>query len=304
MRTTATRDAAATTTDERAGAPARRTPAARWAPVAWYAALVGWGARRPVPRPLRRPLYSAFSRLVGADLGEADRAPVDFATFGEMFARRLRPGARPFELPAAALACPCDGRLAVAGPIADGTLVQAKGIDYRVADLLCDEALAARFTGGWFTTIYLSPANYHRVHAPLDGELVGYDYVPGELWPVSQRFVDGVDGLLARNERAVIHLDTAVGRVAVVMVSAVGVGNIWLEHLGTDSRGWRAGGELRRISPSPRPRVRRGDELGAFLLGSTVVLLLEPGAVTPAPPAPGSPVRCGQPLGDTGGGRA
>ncbi len=296
VRTSATGDAA---TDERPNGRAHRRPAAGWAPVGWYAALVGWGARRAVPRALRRPLYGAFSRLVGADLGEADRAPDEFASFGEMFARRLQPGARSFALPPGALACPCDGTLAVTGTIDDGTLVQAKGKAYSVADLLCDDALAARFAGGWYSTIYLSPANYHRVHAPLDGALIGYDYVPGAMWPVSRPFVQSVDGLFARNERAVIHLDTAAGRVALVMVGAVGVGNIWLEHLGADSRPWRAAGELHRVELAPQPGVRRGDDVGAFLLGSTVVMLVEAGAVDPAPPAAGSPVRCGQPLATT-----
>ncbi|MCA9675359.1 MAG: phosphatidylserine decarboxylase [Kofleriaceae bacterium] len=279
----------------------------------WYASLVGWGARRAIPRPLRRPLYGAFSQVVGADLAEADRDPVEFRSFGEMFARRLRPGARSFDLPADALACPSDGALAVAGPLDGTTLVQAKGKHYTVGELLADDAAAAAYAGGWYCTIYLSPANYHRVHAPLDGEVVGYDYVPGAMWPVSRPFVRAVDGLFARNERAVIHLATAVGPIAVVMVGATGVGNLWLEHLGDDSRGWRADGELRRIELSPRPTVRRGDELGAFLLGSTVVLLAPAGVVRPAAAGDaegelvaGATLRCGQPLARVGapGGRS
>jgi phosphatidylserine decarboxylase len=272
-----------------------RSPAAWWKPVGWYASLVGWSARRHIPRPLRAPVYGAFSRVVGADVGEAERRLDEYTTFGDFFARRLREGARRFDAAPDALIAPCDGRLAASGAVGDGTLVQAKGRDYALAELLCDDIAAARFEGGWFATIYLSPADYHRVHAPLDGKITAYDYVPGALWPVKPFFTRNVDGLFAKNERAVIHLDTAVGPVAVVMVSAVGVGNIFLSHPGTDSRGWRSGGELRRLElPEPVP-VKRGDELGAFLLGSTVIVVTPPGVV-PEAPAEGEVVRCGHPI--------
>jgi phosphatidylserine decarboxylase len=265
--------------------------------VGWYASLVGWSARRTIPRPLRKPVYNAFSRVVGADVGEAERQLDDYETFGDFFARRLRDGARSFDLAPDALAAPCDGTIAISGAIDDGTLVQAKGHVYRLAELLADETAAAKFNGGWYTTIYLSPADYHRVHAPIDGTVVAYDYLPGALWPVKPYFTRNVQGLLARNERAVIHLETAVGPVALVMVSAVGVGNIWLEHVSSDSRGWRSEGDQRRIElPAPVP-VKRGDELGAFLLGSTVIVVMPPGALEPDAPRDGEPVRCGENLG-------
>lgn len=263
----------------------------------WYASLVGWSARRRIPRPLRAPMYGAFSRAVGADVGEAERRLDEYATFGDFFARRLRDGARAFDAPADAVVSPCDGRVAVTGTVDDGTLVQAKGHTYRLGELLADDAAAERFAGGWYATIYLSPADYHRVHAPLDGAVVAYDYVPGALWPVKPFFTRNVDGLFAKNERAVIHLDTAVGSVAVVMISAVGVGNLYLSHAGTDSRGWRGEGEQRRIELARPEPVRRGDELGAFLLGSTVIVVMPRGAIAPDAPSDGEVIRCGQTLG-------
>jgi phosphatidylserine decarboxylase len=270
-----------------------------WLPAGWYSSLVGWGARRPLPRALRRPVYATFSRLVGADLGEVEHDLADYPSFGDFFARKLRAGARSFALPDEVLAAPCDGTLAIAGGIpAPGTLIQAKGRDYRLAELVADEELARRLSGGWYATIYLSPADYHRVHAPLDGAVVAVDYLPGTLWPVKPFFTRTVEGLLARNERLVIQLDTSYGPVAVVMIAAVGVGHLCLRDgdgalraVATRRR------ERRRIEPGPPLEVRRGDELGAFLLGSTVVLVLPPGAVAPEPPAEGAPVRCGQPIG-------
>jgi phosphatidylserine decarboxylase len=280
--------------DERAR---NRGPAAWWKPVGWYASLIGWSARRTIPRSLRKPVYGAFSRAVGADVGEAEHQLDHYPSFGEFFARRLRDGARTFDLAPDVLAAPCDGLMAVSGIVDDGTCVQAKGHQYRLAELLADEDAAGRFNGGWYTTIYLSPADYHRVHAPIDGTIVGYDYVPGALWPVKPYFTRNVQGLFAKNERAVIHLETAVGPVAVVMVSAVGVGNIYLSAADTDSRDWRSEGEQRHIELPAPVEVARGDELGAFLLGSTVIVVMPPGSFDPDVPPDGTAVRCGEPIG-------
>ncbi len=264
------------------------------APAGWYSSLIGWGARRQIPKPLRKPVYGAFARMVGATPDEADRDLEEYPTFGEFFARKLRPGLRPFE-DATAFSSPCDGALAASGPIEDGTLVQAKGRWYRIDELLADGDAAKTYAGGWYATIYLSPADYHRVHAPIAGKVTGYDYVPGALWPVKPWFTRNVDSLLARNERAIVHLDTAVGPVAVVLVGAIGVGNLFLTHAEIDSREWRARGEHHHLDlPSP-VQVARGDELGAFLLGSTVVVVVPAGAVDHV--AVEGAVRCGQPLG-------
>lgn len=297
MTTTATRDP-----ESAAGTALPRSTWLRrnlWRPAGWYAALIGWTSRRTIPRPLRKPVFGTFSRAVGASLDEVEHDLAEYPTFGEFFARRLRDGARSFDLAADQVASPCDGALATAGIADAGTLIQAKGHTYRLDELLADGELARRLDGGWYTTIYLSPADYHRVHAPIDGSVVGHDYVPGSLWPVKPFFTRTVSGLLARNERVVIHLETAIGPVAVVMIAAVGVGHLVLRDraVDTDASGTRRRRERRRIELSPPIEVRRGDELGAFLLGSTVVIVFPPGAVEPAPLEPGEPVRCGQPLG-------
>jgi phosphatidylserine decarboxylase len=241
-----------------------------------YASLVGWGARKSLPRPLRRPLYAAFARAVGADAGEAERALGEYASFGDFFARRLKDGARTVD--AAPLVAPSDGAVAAAGAIDAGALIEAKGRSYLVGELVADPSRGDEFDGGSYVTVYLSPANYHRVHAPVAGKVVRYAYVPGAQWPVSPRFAEGIDNLLAVNERAVIWLETAYGRVAVVMVGAAAVGNLWLTHLGEDTRRFRAAGEARVIELASPASVDAGDELGAFLLGSTVVVLLPRGA--------------------------
>lgn len=265
----------------------------RRAPTGLYSAIVGACARAPVPRPLRSPLYSAFARVVDAKVEEASAPLSSYPSFGDFFARRLREGARPLE--ASPVISPCDGVVAASGAIVDGTLVQAKGRTYSVAELLTVPSLAAALSGGSFLTVYLSPRDYHRVHTPVDATLTGYHYVPGERWPVSGRFTRHVDRLLAVNERVVIELATAWGPAAVVMVAAAGVGNVWLTDLGEDTRSWREAAEPRHVTRSGT-RLRAGDELGSFLLGSTVVLLMPAKAPPIAPREVDAAVRFGESL--------
>jgi phosphatidylserine decarboxylase len=257
--------------------------------------LVGLGARARVPTALRATAYRAFAKAVGANLDETELALGEYDTFGDFFARKLRPGARPIDANETAVISPCDGVIAARGVAHDGELIQAKGLNYRLEDLVVDEAMAKRLVDGPYATIYLSPRDYHRVHAPVDARLVAYDYVPGELWPVNLKVAARRRNLLARNERVVIWLDAPrLGMIAVVMVAAVGVGNMRLAHA-DDSVTWRHAGELRRIELD-NVTVRRGDELGAFRLGSTVVMCFEPGTVE-LEGEPGAAVRFGERLG-------
>jgi phosphatidylserine decarboxylase len=240
-----------------------------------YSALIGFGARTTLPRALRAPAYRAFARVVGANLDEVEDALGMYPSLGDFFARRLRPGVRPVAPDGPIM--PCDGVIAARGTATDGTLIQAKGKTYQLAELVADDELGARFRGGDYITIYLSPRDYHRVHAPVGGRLVRYEYLPGALWPVNPRVADRRERLLSRNERVVIRIDAGkLGTVVVVMVGAAGVGNIRLRHA-PDSATWRHAGERRRIELDGIT-VARGDELGAFRLGSTVVVVFEPGA--------------------------
>lgn len=266
-----------------------------------YSALLGWTADRSLPARLRPLAYRAFARAVGANLDEAELPLGEYETLGDFFARGLRAGARPIDPATDAVISPCDGVIAACGVAAGGTLLQAKGHTYRLAELVADEALAGRLTGGHYATIYLSPRDYHRVHAPVDATLVGYEYLPGALWPVNPRLAARREGLLARNERLVIHMNSRVlGDVVLVMVGAGGVGNIRLSHPGLPSRPADTA-TLRRVRERVRVElggvgVRRGDELGAFRLGSTVVMAFAPGPVV-LQGSMGQPVRFGERIG-------
>lgn len=270
-----------------------------WAPAGVYSRVVGHASRIPLPAALRRPAIGAFARAVGVDLDEPELALDAYGSLGEFFARRLRDGARPIDQTAGAVVAPADGLVTAVGIASDGALIQAKGRDYRLADLVGDDGLADELRGAAYVTVYLSPRDYHRVHTPVAGELVGWSYIPGARWPVGPRFTERVAGLYTKNERAVARLATPAGPAAVVMVAAIGVGNLYLTHAadgGLATGDLRKAAERRRFDCVPAAPLARGDELGAFLLGSTVIALLPPGGGTWTC-AVGDRVRCGERIG-------
>jgi phosphatidylserine decarboxylase len=259
----------------------------------------------PLPRPLRRPVLGGFARAVGADLSEAERPLAEYGSLNRFFTRKLRDGVRTWPEDAGVVASPVDGAAGQVGTVAAGRLVQAKGRLYEVRRLLEDPEGWERFEGGVFVTLYLSPKDYHRIHAPTDGDLSVARHVPGELLPVNAPAVAHVPDLFARNERLMCYLDGPLGRVAVVAVGAYNVGRIsaaWdARWNATEGRSaWvtnRRGMELAERTYDPPVKVRRGDELMTFHLGSTVVLVFEPGRVELDPSlAAGAAVRLGMPI--------
>jgi phosphatidylserine decarboxylase len=256
-------------------------------------ALTRWQA----PAPVRHAAMRAFARRYGIDLGESPGLDA-YRTFGEFFARPLRPGLRPIAAGDDVLVSPVDATVSEAGLSAGGRLVQAKGIDYSLAALVADDALAARLTGGSFATLYLSPRDYHRIHFPLGGRILGWRYVPGRLWPVNPASVKHVAGLFAANERLVTVLDTPLGRCALVAVGATVVGRVRAYYDPTVPYTNLPGAAPRRHDYGSAIPVEKGQELGCFEMGSTVILAFEPGRVRlDARLAPGAKVRVGEPIG-------
>jgi phosphatidylserine decarboxylase len=263
----------------------------------------------PLPPRLRRPVLGSFARAVGANLAEAELPLEAYPTLNHFFVRSLRPGAREWPRGAALLASPVDGVAGQLGRVERGRLLQAKGRWYSAADLLGDAAEAERFQGGTFLTLYLSPRHYHRIHAPCEGSISSARHVPGALLPVNAPAVAHIPELFARNERLVCYLDGPLGRVAVVAVGAYNVGRIsaafdpaWSGRgVGaTPQAAWTTNRGVARPSThryTPPVPVAMGEEIMAFHLGSTVVMLLEAEAPPPLPRVrPGVEVRLGEPL--------
>ena len=234
------------------------------------------------------------------DVDMADAASSDpgaYETFNAFFTRALRPGVRP--VATAQLICPVDGAISQFGRIERGQLLQAKGKSFSIGALLAgDQVLARRFELGAFATLYLSPRDYHRVHMPCDGHLLSMSYVPGELFSVNPATTRGVDALFARNERVVCHFDSPHGPFAMVLVGAAIVGSIVTVWHGVVRP--PHGRSVRHWSyPDRRISLKQGEEMGRFLLGSTVVLLFPPGPMRFNPEwAPARPVRLGEVMAD------
>ena len=239
-----------------------------------------------------------FVGRYGVDMAEAANPnPEGYATFNEFFTRALAPGARP--LAPAALVCPVDGAISQFGAISGERIFQAKGHDYTASALLGgDAALAARFRDGHFATLYLSPKDYHRIHMPCTGRLQRMIHVPGALFSVNPTTARGVPGLFARNERVVCVFDAADGTPFVlVLVGATIVGSMATVWHGVVNP--PRPGTLREWDYAGRDIVlQQGQEMGRFLLGSTVVLLFARGSGAPLcfDPAwaPGGIIRMGQ----------
>ena len=228
---------------------------------------------------VKNALIRGFLKLYEIRLDEVrGRVPDDFATFNDFFIRELKQGSRPVDPDPRAIVSPADGTLSQAGAVHGNRILQAKGIDYTLEDLLAaDIDLARRFDGGAFATIYLAPYNYHRVHAPVDGELVRAHYVPGDLFSVNSSTADHVPGLFSRNERLNLHFRTAFGPLVVVLVGALNVGSISTPWSGEIRP--RKAGVVETIDLSAASRdVSKGDLLGWFNMGSTVILLLPEGS--------------------------
>jgi len=210
----------------------------RWSPKGAFSRTVGWLASRQVPRGLRSQLYGGFARAVGADLEAVDRPLEDFERFDDFFTRPLRPGARPVANGAGVIVSPVDGVVSENGVAHGGRLIQAKGLDYTVRGLLADAVESEIFDGGTFATLYLAPRDYHRIHSPVRGRIVGYRHIPGAFFPVNPLAVRNVPGLFSINERLVTYVESDVGLVAVVKVAATGVGHITASYDRT-IRFWR-----------------------------------------------------------------
>ena len=240
----------------------------------------------------------------GVDMNEAlDPDIRSYQSFNDFFTRAFKPGARP--IADADLVCPIDGAISQLGRIDRDRIFQAKGHDYTTTALVGgDAALAARFQDGSFVTLYLSPKDYHRIHMPCAGRLVRMIHVPGDLFSVNPVTARGVPGLFARNERVVCVFDSAHGPFVMVLVGATIVGSMATVWHGVVNP--PRPGEIREWTYTQPQNQRdvefeKGDEMGRFLLGSTVVMLFPAGALEFDPSwRPDRDVRMGEPMASLG----
>jgi phosphatidylserine decarboxylase len=219
-------------------------------------------------------LTRGFLSLFSIDMTEAvETDPYRYGSFNEFFTRALRPEARPIDARPDAIASPVDGAVSECGTLDHDRLLQAKGRDYTLGELLAGQSWAQSFEGGSFATIYLAPFNYHRIHMAVRGTLVDTVYVPGRLFSVNSVTARQVPRLFARNERVLTLFDTEFGRFALILVGALNVGSMTTVWAGDITPAARR--TVTRL-PSAGITLDKGAELGRFNMGSTVILLFEP----------------------------
>lgn len=237
-----------------------------------------------------------FHNKYQVDMSQAlEQDPLAYPSFNAFFTRALREDARPIQGDEQTVACPSDGVLSQFGRIEEGRIIQAKGQTFTVAELLADTSGTEAYQNGQFATVYLSPRDYHRVHMPLAGTLTQMTHIPGRLFSVNAVTTEHVPRLFARNERVVCHFDTEYGPMVVVLVGAMivaGIETVWAGPVAPVKR------QIQHSYYRPQEvKLARGEELGRFHLGSTVVVLLPEGRCHwPSHLSPGSFVIMGEPL--------
>lgn len=263
--------------------------------------VTGCIARLKLPRPFSIFVNTLFVKLFKIDMSEAEH-PISFFDSVEcVFTRTLKPGQRIID---GGMVSPADGILAKSLPVEQDTAIQAKGLNYSTHELIGTKQTSddKAFDAAWFSTVYLAPHNYHRVHSPITGLLKGITYIPGQLWPVNKPFVAIVPKLFCKNERLVFEIEEESGGSAfIVMVGALNVGRIeskyWPSMTSNDLKRQFQAPKRKTITFSEAHKLNAGDELGVFMLGSTVVSVFDAKIAEKyalKPVSEGLPVKMGQ----------
>ncbi len=254
----------------------------KFLPLKCISKIAGVLSRVYLPLFFRKVLYGSFSRVYGVNLSESENEVEEFERFSDFFTRSLKAGIRPL---GEGLVSPVDGRILEFGDIKDNLLFQAKGLYYTLEDLFVPEEYNPEeyklsypdvFRNGSFSCFYLAPGDYHHIHAPLDGTVIERIYVPGALLPVSLSAVRSVPALYCTNERVISILATSLGLLAVIKVGATNVGSIGLEYendFRTNLDACKPQEKIRKFNSEIQ--VKKGDRLGTFYLGSTVIVVSE-----------------------------
>ncbi|HET7711337.1 MAG TPA: archaetidylserine decarboxylase [Thermoanaerobaculia bacterium] len=244
----------------------------RYVPKNHLSRMIGRLVHARLPPPVARRMVKWFAETYQIDVDAAGKPLHEYPSIGHFFIRDLREGLRPIE---SDFVSPVDGVLRNFGLIREGRLEQVKGKSYTLARFLRDESNARRFEGGVFFNLYLSPQDYHHVHAPVGGQISRSVHIPGKLWPVNDWSLDNVDELFSINERVVTYIKSSLGLVAAVMIGATNVGKISVVYDSFVSNAADIDRTIIRDYDPPIP-IAAGDRLGTFHMGSSVVILLEP----------------------------
>ena len=234
----------------------------------------GYITRLRIPQYILTFIISWYCKKFGVKKVEILYPPGGFKTLDDFFTRNLKEGVHKIDSSSEAVVSPVDARISYFGRINKKSIIQAKGIDYSL-EALVPSAVSKEFVDGDFITLYLSPADYHHIHSPVDGNITGFFNIPGKLFPVKEFMVNGLKGLFSKNERVISYIKTGRGLTAVCKVGAMNVGRITLSYAGVvTNKSFRHRNEF-FYPESFCPHVKKGDNIGTFHLGSTVILLFQ-----------------------------
>jgi phosphatidylserine decarboxylase len=234
-------------------------------------------------KPFKNILIKLFIKAFNVDMKQAIwQEPEEYSSFNTFFTRKLNPDARTWNRNKSLILSPVDGAVSQIGSINSEKIIQAKGIDYSLTRLLANDIEAIKtFQDGNFTTLYLSPRDYHRIHMPVNGRLVKTIYVPGDLFPVNTSSVRTVDQLFARNERHISLFETEIGLMAQIMVGAIFVGSMETVFAGQITPSKHREIDIKEFSDEDKSiTLDQAEEFGRFNMGSTVILLFEKDRIT------------------------
>ena len=259
--------------------------------------ISGWMARIYIPPPFRELMIGGFARFYRINLEEAEHPVSYYRSLNHFFTRHLKEGVRPIAEGKNLVVSPVDCHITQFGRIQAGRIIQAKDIDYSMEDLIDRQDLYKHYYDGTYAVLYLSPQDYHRIHSPVDGKILGYGYSPGKLFTVNRLSVDGVHGLFPKNERLVTYLSHTEGTVCLIKVGATNVGKIRINYDRFSTNQWI---RIPRSRNFDRPiKIKKGEELGRFEMGSTVILLFEKDVFSFRPGLKsGDTLKLGEPLGE------
>ncbi|PKL16206.1 MAG: phosphatidylserine decarboxylase [Spirochaetae bacterium HGW-Spirochaetae-5] len=265
-------------------------------PKGFISRVFGYTSLIPIPEKLMEKIILWYSAKYGVNLEEAHIPAEGFKTLNKFFTRTLKPGARIIDPDRLSVVATTDSRVDMYGDITDDSILQAKGVDYSLRELV-PSIEAEKFINGKFITLYLSPGDYHRIHTPVSGRITGFFNIPGKLFTVQEFMVKGLKGLFAINERLITYIETDYGAVAVCKIGAINVGKISLSYDNSVTNKIFRSKNEHIYDEDKKPVVEKGDEIGIFNLGSTVIILFEKGMMEFSELKFGQKVKMGERIG-------
>lgn len=265
-------------------------------PKSFISRIFGYIALIPLPLVFMNMLIKWYSKKFGVNLEEAIIPEKGFKNLNSFFTRKLKEGVLIIDKDEKSVVATTDSRIDEFGDITEDIMIQAKGLDYSLRDLI-PSVMAESFIDGKFITLYLSPGDYHRIHSPVSGKITGFYNIPGKLYSVQESVVKSLKGLFVVNERLVTYIDTGKGMTAVCKIGALNVGKISIPYDNVVTNKFLRKRNEVIYSEGKEPVIKKGEEIGVFNMGSTVIILFEKGMIDFKSFKRGEKVRVGQAIG-------